>query len=46
MVTTVEQALEWFISHPEGSVECRDANGAIKSCDSYPEAVAFLNINP
>lgn len=43
-VYSLQEAMDWFLSHSEGSVLC--CNGFDDCvCNSYPEAEKFYNLN-
>jgi hypothetical protein len=44
MITTKDQAMDWFLGHSSGSVTVQNAKGETKECETYPEAVEFLNL--
>lgn len=43
VVSTKEEAMEWFLSNSSGSIICKNKKGEEKECFSYPEACCFLD---
>jgi len=41
-VTSVEAAMNWFLSHSSGQVCCVKENGDTKVVDNFPDAKAFF----
>lgn len=41
VVTTLEEAMHWFMSHSSSSVTCEKSDGTQQECFSYPEAKKF-----
>jgi hypothetical protein len=42
MVYSIDEAMEWFLSHSSGTVLCVRKDGQQKECSSFPEARAFF----
>lgn len=42
-VHSVEEAMEWFLSHSGGSVRCQRPDGSDLIVDCFPDAKAFFD---
>lgn len=40
--STLEEALEFFLTHSSGNIMCEKENGEQKECNCYPDAKAFF----
>ena len=44
--TNLNEAKEWFLENPKGTITCTDDEGREKVCTCYPEAKEFFGLPP